>query len=287
MKKIPSKQSTSWGRVASWYSRASENPGSYQQTLIFPNLKRLLAIKTGERVCDIGCGAGLLAEQCAASGASVVGIDLSKEFILAAQQRAREKKLPIRYHIGSGEGLGMIADGSIDTATIVLAIQNMNNQRAVFAECSRALKKSGRLVIVMNHPAFRIPQHSEWGWDIQNRTQYRRVDAYLSELSIPIHMHPGSRKKEITTSFHRPLQSIMGALRSTGFAVVNLEEWISNKKSDSGPRAALENRARKEFPLFLYLEMRKISHLPPPLAHGPALAEPRLRRGVAGSGSAG
>lgn len=251
-------KSTSWGRVAAWYSRASENSDSYQQTLILPNLKRLLAIKTGERVCDIGCGTGLFAEQCAASGAIVVGIDLSKEFILAAQQRAREKKLPIHYHIGSGEGLGMIADGSIDTATIVLAIQNMNNQRTIFAECSRVLKKSGRLVIVMNHPAFRIPGHSSWGWDLPNRVQYRRVDAYFSEMSMPIQMHPGSKKREITTSFHRPLQSIMGALRSAGFAVVNLEEWISNKKSDSGPRAALENRARKEFPLFLYVEGRKL-----------------------------
>lgn len=255
--KKPLPKSTSWGRVASWYSRASENPDSYQQTLILPNLKRLLAIRAGERVCDIGCGTGLLAEQCAASGASVVGIDPSKEFILAAQQRAREKKLSVRYHLGSGDRLGMIMDDSIDTTTIVLAIQNMNNQRAIFAECSRVLKKSGRLVIVMNHPAFRIPGHSSWGWDLPNQVQYRRVDSYLSEMSIPIQMHPGSRKKEITTSFHRPLQSIMGALRSAGFGIMNLEEWISNKKSDSGPRAALENRARKEFPLFLYIEARK------------------------------
>jgi hypothetical protein len=48
------------------------------------------------------------------------------------------------------------------------------------------------------------------------------------------------------------------ALAKAGFAVTNLEEWVSHKKSDSGPRAAEENRARKEIPMFMYLEARMI-----------------------------
>jgi hypothetical protein len=36
-----------------------------------------------------------------------------------------------------------------------------------------------------------------------------------------------------------------------------LQEWSSHKESQPGPRARAENRARKEFPLFLALLWRK------------------------------
>lgn len=247
-------RTTSWGRVAGWYKVAVDQPQSYHQTLIIPNLLRLLSPKKGERVLDVGCGSGVVSEQFAKVGAEVIGIDVSKEFIFAAQERAKQSKLAIQYHVGSGEKMGMVATGSIDTILLVLVVQNMEKMEATFSECSRVLKKSGRLAIVMNHPVFRIPKFSEWGWDTSKRVQYRRVDAYLSDQKIPIQMHPGARSSEITTSFHRPLQSYLSALRKAGLCVANLEEWISNKKSVSGPRAAIENRARKEFPLFLYLE---------------------------------
>mgnify|MGYP001560711435 CR=1 FL=1 len=250
-------QQTSWGRVAKWYGSAIEKEDSFHTTLILPNLVRLLSVKKRERILDLGCGTGFFSEEFARAGADVIGVDLSREFILSAQQRAKEQKLSILYHVGSADRLGMIADASIDTVLIVLAIQNMENYRAVFAECARVLKQAGKIVIVLNHPAFRIPKATSWEWDAKTGMQYRRVDSYLSEQRIAIQMHPGARSREITSSFHRPLQSYVSALRSVGMRISNLEEWISNKKSTSGPRAESENRARKEFPLFLYLEATK------------------------------
>jgi hypothetical protein len=55
------------------------------------------------------------------------------------------------------------------------------------------------------------------------------------------------------------LQFYFKALRKAGFLVSRLEEWNSQKKSQPGPRADAENRARKEFPLFLALEAVKVS----------------------------
>lgn len=256
-KKEQSRQ-TSWGRVAKWYESAVQREDSYHKTLILPNVMRLLAPKKGESVLDLGCGSGVFSEEFARAGARVTGVDLSPEFIFSAQERAREQKLAINYSVGSADRLGMIAPGSIDTVVIVLALQNMERMKAVFIECARILKKGGRLAIVLNHPAFRIPQNSSWEWDMKLGVQYRRVDAYLSEQRIAIQMHPGSKSREITTSFHRPLQSYFSSLSASGLCVSRLEEWISNKISTSGPRAPIENKARKEFPLFLYLEARKI-----------------------------
>ena len=71
-------------------------------------------------------------------------------------------------------------------------------------------------------------------------------------------INPGSEASSETVSFHRPLQTYFKALRKTGFVVNRLDEWTSNKKSQPGPRADAENRARKEFPMFLALEAKKI-----------------------------
>ena len=53
------------------------------------------------------------------------------------------------------------------------------------------------------------------------------------------------------------MQDYFKALTRSGFSVSRLEEWISHKKSQAGPRQAAEDTARKEIPLFLMLEARK------------------------------
>jgi hypothetical protein len=91
-------------------------------------------------------------------------------------------------------------------------------------------------------------------------TMYRRLDAYMSDAQVKIDMTPGEKiaaKKKFTISFHRPLQSYFKVLSKSGFAVIRLEEWISHKKSQAGPRAEEEDRMRKEIPMFLCLEARK------------------------------
>ena len=109
----------------------------------------------------------------------------------------------------------------------------------------------------MNHPAFRIPKQSSWEYDDKKKVQFRRVDQYIADSRTAIDMHPGMKNSPQTLTFHRPLQYYFKLLSKAGFAVDKLEEWISHKESDSGPRALAENRARKEIPLFLYLRAIK------------------------------
>jgi hypothetical protein len=79
----------------------------------------------------------------------------------------------------------------------------------------------------------------------------------MSEAKVTMDMHPGMIHSPQTLSFHRPLQTYFKQLAKFGLSVDRLEEWISHKKSDSGPRAEAENKARKEIPLFLYLRAKK------------------------------
>src|SRR5205085_10633374 len=88
--------------------------------------------------------------------------------------------------------------------------------------------------------------------------QYRRIDRYLLPRKIPIVTHPGKDPDAYTWSFHKPLEHYVRALRNAGLLIDALEEWPSHKTSEPGPRAATENAARKEIPMFLALRAIRI-----------------------------
>ncbi len=246
---------TSWGHVAGWYDELLEGSGkaahSYQRTLILPNLLRLLEIRRGQSVLDLACGQGFFARAFAAAGARVVAVGIAPELIVLAEERPHPG---IVFRVAPAHALAFIAAGNIQIATLILAVENIEDVAAVFKECRRVLAPSGKLFVVMTHPSFRVPKGSSWQWDPSTHTQYRRIDRYASESRVPIQMHPGDDPAVTTTTFHRPLQWYTKALIGQGFAVTRLEEWVSNRKSQRGPRAAAEDRARKEIPLFLLLE---------------------------------
>lgn len=246
------------GENARWYDAVVGEGGSqYQEQLIFPGALRLLSLKRGEQLLDVACGQGAFVRLTAQAGAAVTGVDLSPELIRLAKERS--KAVAARFMVGDARSLGERLKGvTFDAAVCLLAIQNMEPIEPVCAGLSVLLKPRGRLVLVLNHPAFRIPRQSEWGWDEARKIAYRRVDRYLSPLEIPIQTHPGSRPGMTTWSFHRPLQSYVMALTEAGFVINALEEWASQRTSQPGPRARAENRARAEFPLFLALRAVKL-----------------------------
>lgn len=246
---------TSWGKVAGWYDDHLEGDAdSYHQAVVLPNLLRLMDIKKGSAVADLASGQGFFAREWAKAGAKVVATDIAPELI----EKARGKgDASITYVVSPADKLPGVADESQDRISIVLAIQNIENPRDVFKECARVLKKDGKLLVVLNHPAFRIPKNSDWAFDEKDGVQYRRIAKYMSEVRSEIAMHPGKDASEITISFHRPLQWYVKALKAAGLAITGMEEWISHRESDSGPRKDAENSARKEIPIFLTLEIMK------------------------------
>lgn len=242
---------TSWEKVASWYDDHLESDAdTYQAKVIFPNLERILSLTGEERVLDLGCGQGFFARAFAPQAKSLTGADLSPSLI----KHAKERGGTISYHVADASQLSFANDASYDVAYCVLALQNMEKLPEVLREVARVLTPSGRFVFILNHPAFRIPKRSMWGWDEQTKTQFRRLDSYLSGSKEKIDMAPGSVRNQFTVSFHRSLQDYMKALRGTGFALTHIEEWISHKKSQPGPKQKAEDRARKEFPLFMCVE---------------------------------
>jgi ubiquinone/menaquinone biosynthesis C-methylase UbiE len=260
----PAKKSTSWGNVAEWYDNLlTYDEDSFQAKVILPNLLRRVAPaqKNGgqaKSILDLACGQGYFTREWVKGGAQVIASDIAAPLIAIAQ---KEQPLPKKYFVSSADDLSSVESNSQDAVTIVLALQNIQNLAGVCSVAARILKPKGTFYIVLNHPAFRIPKLSSWGWDETQNKQYRRIDSYMSESRTEIDMTPGkidTQKKQFTISFHRPLQVYVKALAKAGLSVTHLEEWISHKESRPDGRGPEENRIRKEIPMFLLLEATKI-----------------------------
>ena len=86
----------------------------------FGYMKRILTEElgidpAGMEVLDVGCGGGLLAEEFAALGSRVTGVDPSAASLETARAHARERGFAIDYQQGTGEELPF-ADASFDAA---------------------------------------------------------------------------------------------------------------------------------------------------------------------------
>lgn len=92
-------------------------------------------------------------------------------------------------------------------------------------------------------PASRARGNTDVPMDISRRGQ--------SEIVMNPGEVAGGAQASTTYTFHRPTQSYIKALAGTGFMVDALEQWPSSRTSQPGPRAAEENRARREIPMFL------------------------------------
>jgi ubiquinone/menaquinone biosynthesis C-methylase UbiE len=249
------RSNTNWNEVSSWYDQLVGEKGSdYHQNVIIPGALKMLGAKRGEAVLDVACGQGVFARRLKEQGAEVTGIDSAERLIELARRRSPD----INYFVTDASDLSRFPDGSFDAVSCIMAIMNMDPFAPVIREMARVMKKGGRMLMVMNHPCFRIPRQSGWGIDEGRKLQYRRIDSYISEMKIPIKMHPGFNPNIQTWTFHRPLSAYFGALAENGLAVNQLEEWVSHRKSLPGSSKRTEDRSRSEIPLFLAIEAIKL-----------------------------
>lgn len=255
----PQKSKTDWSNVADWYNDLVGTEGSeYQREVVHPGVFKLIGDVAGKRVLDVACGQGVLCRLLQSRGAEVTGVDAARELIDAAKKHASTTRdhTPIEYYVGDARellDLKPIVGRTYDVMTCILAIQNFHPIAPLFQAAARLLKPGGHFVIVMMHPAFRGAKESHWGWDDENAIQFRRVDRYLVPRKAPIYANPGKKDGNYTWTFHKPIEAFIQSAVKAGLMIDGFEEWPSHKMSQPGPRAAAENTARKEIPMFLAL----------------------------------
>jgi len=245
---------TSWERVATWYDGWVGDRGSaYHRELAIPAVLDLLQPQSGEAVLDVGGGQGVLAPYLVQSGASVTVVDASGKLIAAARRRHRSLN-GARFLVGDARSLPSVTgltEGAFDAATFLLSLQDMDQIEEVVRGVSWALRDRSRVVLLMTHPAFRQPRHSGWGVDEGRKLTYRRIDAYLGEMAVPMKSLAGGLP---TRSFHRPISTYVNAFAEAGFATDAMLE-IPDLPPDRRPGRATRGdaRASAEIPIFLGL----------------------------------
>jgi demethylmenaquinone methyltransferase/2-methoxy-6-polyprenyl-1,4-benzoquinol methylase len=119
---------------------------------------RLAGIGPGSKVLDVATGTGAQARAFAATGAEIVGIDLSEEMLRVARRKSRRSN-PSYVH-ADATALPF-EDGSFDVASVSFALHEMPRsiRESVLREMRRVVVPGGTLVVV----DYALPQHSAWG----------------------------------------------------------------------------------------------------------------------------
>ena len=98
-----------------------------------------------QRLLDVGCGGGILAEAMAQRGAIVTGIDMGEAPLSVAQLHRRESELDIRYVHTSAEQLAQGEAGRYDIVCCLEMLEHVPDPGAVIAACAELARPGGAL----------------------------------------------------------------------------------------------------------------------------------------------
>ena len=146
------------------------------------------------RALDVGCGGGLLAEELAAMGFAVTGIDPSVRSLEIARTHAAQSGLRIEYRTGYGHDL-QFENASFDVAFCCDMLEHVADWDAVIGEIARVLRSGGVLFYDTINRTFASKLRSimiaqEWKW-----TRFAPPDTHVWEMFI--------KPEEITASLER------------------------------------------------------------------------------------
>jgi SAM-dependent methyltransferase len=174
----------------------------------------LAEARPGERVLDLGCGAGRFVAALRDAGIDAVGVELAQ----AALERARRNVPGADLRLVEPDGSLPLGHGEVDLVWCSEVLEHVPDTVALLTEVRRVLERGGRLLAT-------VPDHG----------LMRRV--LIALLRHDAHYDPlGQHVRFYTRS------SLARALEATGFAALDIERF-------GGPpllRSALVARALRE-----------------------------------------
>jgi SAM-dependent methyltransferase len=166
----------------------------------------LAEVRPGERVLDLGCGAGRFVAALRDAGARPVGVELAE----AALERARRNVPGADFRLIEPDGAIPLGHGEVDLVWCSEVLEHVPDTGALLNEVRRVLKRGGRLLVT-------VPDHG----------LLRRV--LIALFRHDAHYDPLGQHVRFYTR-----RSLARTLEATGFTEVHIERPL---------RAAIAARA--------------------------------------------
>ncbi len=99
------------------------------------------------RILDVGTGTGFLALILAELGHEVVGIDISRQMLKVAKEKARKAKVSVEFRQGDAENLPFKSE-SFDAVICRHLLWTLPNPERAVKEWKRVLKDGGRVIAI-------------------------------------------------------------------------------------------------------------------------------------------
>jgi ubiquinone/menaquinone biosynthesis C-methylase UbiE len=200
---------TPYDLVADQYDALVQN-GQLIHAIVVPALLELVGLVTGQQVCDLACGPGVVARALAKRGATVVGIDLSARMLAIAAGYEHADPLGIRYLQDDAQTLCRVEDASLDAVVCNLALTDIPDLQATARAITRVVRPGGLFVYALPHPCFQAPG-SGWYQAEEHRT-VALVRGYFREGAWSSPQQCSGR----LGGHHRMLSSLLNTLTSCG-----------------------------------------------------------------------
>ncbi len=98
---------------------------------------------SGKKICDVGCGGGILSEGMANLGARVTGIDVSDEILDVARTHARQHNVKIDYQCIAANELAEATRAQWDIVTCLEALEHVPDPCSLVESCAKLVRPGG------------------------------------------------------------------------------------------------------------------------------------------------
>ena len=176
---------------------------------------------SGQRVLDVGCGGGILADAMARRGAEVLGIDLASKALKIAELHALEVQTPnIVYRKIGAEDLAAEAAGTFDVVTCMEMLEHVPDPLSVVHACTTLVRPGGHVffsTINRNAKAFLFAIVG--------------AEYVLSMLPRGTHEYAKFIRPSELSNFIRATGLVQGAMRGLEYNPLTQHYWLSGNTS--------------------------------------------------------
>lgn len=113
----------------------------------------------GQRVLDLGCGAGAGSVTFARRGARVIAVEPSTARLAQARHAAELAEVKLEFHHSDLADLAFLRADSVDLVVAVYSLSSVQDLGRVFRQLHRIMRRDAALVLSLPHPLTLMLEH--------------------------------------------------------------------------------------------------------------------------------